>query len=112
MKTAIAFTLLSGAAAFSVQPAFRASTALFNGLGAGGMADTRDPDAFDHEDPRKSIKAAPSFEEYMKLRDGGAPAAPAPVAAAPVAPAPVAPAPVAPAPVAPAAPAASGAPVK
>ena len=36
------------------------------------MFDTRDPDAFDHEDPRKSIKAAPSFEEYLKQRDGAA----------------------------------------
>jgi len=66
------------------------------------MADTRNPDAFEHEDPRKSISAAPSFEEYLKQRDGGgaAPApAPAPVAAAP-APAPAAPAwtPPAPAP--------------
>ena len=25
-----------------------------------------------HEDPRKSISAAPSFEEYLKQRDGGA----------------------------------------
>ena len=81
------------------------------------MFDTRDPDAFVHEDPRKSIAAAPSFEEYLKQRDAGAApaaAAPAPVAAAPApvaaAPAPVAPpAPVA-APPAPAAPA--GAPVK
>ncbi|CAM9311509.1 unnamed protein product [Ascophyllum nodosum] len=38
------------------------------GLGAGGMADTRDPDEMDHEDPRKSVSAAPSFEEYMKMR--------------------------------------------
>jgi len=72
----------------------RAFTALFNGptpLGSGGMADTRDPDAMAHEDARKSISAAPSFEEYLKMRDGGAPAAPAapaPVAAAPVAAAP------------------------
>ena len=33
------------------------------------MFDTRDPEAFEHEDPRKSIKAAPSFEEYLKQRD-------------------------------------------
>uniref|UniRef100_A0A7S3LG08 Uncharacterized protein n=1 Tax=Amphora coffeiformis TaxID=265554 RepID=A0A7S3LG08_9STRA len=67
------------------------TTALFNNgpvLGAGGMADTRDPDAMKHEDPRKSIAEAPSFEEYMKQRagGGGAPApapAPAPPAAAP-----------------------------
>lgn len=33
------------------------------------MADTRDPDAVDNEDPRKSISAAPSFEEYLKSRE-------------------------------------------
>ena len=46
------------------------STALSNGpaIGKGGMADTRDPDAFQHEDPRKSISEAPSFEEYLKMR--------------------------------------------
>jgi hypothetical protein len=32
------------------------------------MADTRDPAAMQHEDPRKSISVAPSFEEYMKQR--------------------------------------------
>ena len=37
--------------------------------GAGGMADTRDPDAKDDADPRKSISAAPSFEEYLKSRE-------------------------------------------
>jgi len=36
--------------------------------GAGGMADTRDPEPQDDEDPRKSISAAPSFEEYLKQR--------------------------------------------
>jgi uncharacterized surface protein with fasciclin (FAS1) repeats len=54
------------------------------------MADTRNPDAYQDEDPRKSISAAPSFEEYLKSREGGAsssavaaaPAA-APAAAAP-----------------------------
>jgi len=60
------------------------------------MADTRDPDANDHEDARKSISAAPSFEEYLKMRDSGAaPAAAAPAAAAPVAAAPAAAAPAA-----------------
>jgi len=51
-------------------------------VGSGGMADTRDPEASDNEDPRKSISAAPSFDEYLKERDGrasatiaGAPAA-------------------------------------
>ena len=81
-----------------------------NNRGSGGMFDTRDPGAFKHEDPRKSIGEAPSFEEYLKQRDGAAAApAAAPVAPAPV---PVAAAPVAPpapaAPVAPAAPAADG----
>ena len=60
------------------------------------MADTRDPEASNNEDPRKSISAAPSFEEYLKQRAGGsssaeiaaAPAAAAPVAAAPAAAAP------------------------
>jgi hypothetical protein len=32
------------------------------------MFDTRDPAAFKHEDPRKSIAEAPSFEEYLKSR--------------------------------------------
>jgi len=85
----IAFSaLVAGAAAFSPQLAGRISTAVYNGahVGSGGMADTRNPDAFEHEDPRKSISAAPSFEEYLKQRDGGAAAAapaPAPAAAAP-----------------------------
>jgi uncharacterized surface protein with fasciclin (FAS1) repeats len=49
------------------------------------MADTRDPAAFADEDPRKSISAAPSFEEYLKQRAGGDAAAPAAAAAAPAA---------------------------
>ena len=60
------------------------------------MADTRDPAAYQDEDPRKSISAAPSFEEYLKQRAaaaGGAPAAAAPAAAAPAAAAPAAAAP-------------------
>jgi len=36
--------------------------------GSGGMYDTRDPEPFEHEDKRKSISAAPSFEEYLKSR--------------------------------------------
>lgn len=32
------------------------------------MFDTRDPEAREDEDPRKSIGEAPSFEEYMKMR--------------------------------------------
>jgi hypothetical protein len=39
-------------------------------LGAGGMSDTRDPGAYSDKDPRKSISSAPSFEEYMKSRQG------------------------------------------
>merc|ERR1719201_3226972 len=38
-------------------------------LGAGGMADTRDPEPFVNEtDKRQSISQAPSFEEYLKSR--------------------------------------------
>ncbi|CAM9745520.1 unnamed protein product [Pylaiella littoralis] len=37
-------------------------------IGSGGMADTRDPAPVKHADPRKSISAAPSFEEYLKSR--------------------------------------------
>jgi len=87
-KVALLAALVVGASAFSPVQKSGISTALFNGptLGSGGMFDTRDPNAFEDEDPRKSISAAPSFEEYMKIRDGGgiAPAAVAPpVAVAP-----------------------------
>ena len=34
------------------------------------MADTRVVDTKEDEDPRKSISAAPSFEEYLKQREG------------------------------------------
>ena len=100
MKLTLALTAIVGASAFSPQLNARQSTALFNGpiRGAGGMADTRDPDALVHEDPRKSISEAPSFEEYLKMRDGGGAAtaaAPAPAPAAAAAPAPVAAAPAA-----------------
>ncbi len=54
------------------------------------MADTRNPDAFTDEDPRKSISAAPSFEEYLKQRAGEGSTAAAPAAAAPAAAAPAA----------------------
>ena len=37
-------------------------------VGSGGMADTRDPAPVNHADPRKSISAAPSFEEYLKSK--------------------------------------------
>jgi len=85
-KVALVAALVGGASAFAPISKVSVSTALFNGLGAGGMADTRDPDALDH-DPRKSISSAPSFEEYLKSRDAApaAPAAAAPAAAAPAA---------------------------
>lgn len=105
---AVVLSAVGTATAFHVAlPASKASsTVLFNSpnLGAGGMADTRDPDAYQDDDPRKSISAAPSFEEYLKMRDsGGGAAATAAPAAAPAAPA-AAPA----APATPAAPAATG----
>jgi len=107
-KVALVAALVGGASAFSPTQKSGVSTALFNGpkVGSGGMMDSRDPDAFAHEDARKSISAAPSFEEYLKMRSGdAAPAAAAPAAAAPVAAAaPAAAAPVAAA----AAPAAGG----
>jgi hypothetical protein len=95
-RLATAAALVAGASSFSPgsyeQPF---STALSDEptMGAGGMADTRDPNELEHDDPRKSISAAPSFEDYLKIRQGGAgdastspaPAAPTPVAAAPVA---------------------------
>eukprot|EP00567_Pseudictyota_dubia_P017351 CAMPEP_0197445744 /NCGR_PEP_ID=MMETSP1175-20131217/10892_1 /TAXON_ID=1003142 /ORGANISM="Triceratium dubium, Strain CCMP147" /LENGTH=258 /DNA_ID=CAMNT_0042976755 /DNA_START=59 /DNA_END=835 /DNA_ORIENTATION=- len=94
LSSAVLLATVASASAFAPQPAFKvSSTALNMEKGAGGMFDTRNPDALEHEDPRKSISAAPSFEEYMKMRDGGgAAAAPAPAAAAPVAAAPAAPA--------------------
>lgn len=85
--------------AFTVLPSSRSSSrsrsnvALMQHIGAGGMADTRNPDAKEDEDPRKSISAAPSFEEYLKQRAGegtttaAAAPAPAPAAAAAAAPA-------------------------
>mmetsp|Transcript_32164 Transcript_32164/g.78147 ORF Transcript_32164/g.78147 Transcript_32164/m.78147 type:complete len:265 (+) Transcript_32164:137-931(+) len=97
-QVALIAALVGSASAFTPVSQQGVSTALFNGLGAGGMADTRDPDALDHDDPRKSISAAPSFEEYLKLRDSGggaAPAAAAPAAAAPAVAAPAAAAPAA-----------------
>jgi len=94
MKLLLSLALVSTACAFTAPNVIRQSTAL-NQLGSGGMADTRDPEASDNEDPRKSISAAPSFEEYLKQRDAGASsatiaAAPAAAAAAPAAAAPAA----------------------
>ncbi|KAL3817267.1 hypothetical protein ACHAXA_007121 [Cyclostephanos tholiformis] len=97
MKLFLSLALVSGAASFAPMPVVHSSTALGqHKLGSGGMADTRDPDTYVDEDPRKSISAAPSFEEYLKQRAaaaGGAPAATA--AAAPAAPVASAAAPVA-----------------
>lgn len=90
MKLALSFALISGVAAFAPTAQIARSTTILgqHKLGSGGMADTRDPEAYQDSDPRKSISAAPSFEEYLKQRaaaTGGAPAAAAPAAAAPVA---------------------------
>eukprot|EP00956_Cyclotella_meneghiniana_P019343 scaffold33090_cov38-Cyclotella_meneghiniana.AAC.8 len=91
MKLVIVSALFASAAAFTPAAQFGRTTALNQHIGSGGMADTRNPDAYQDEDPRKSISAAPSFEEYLKSRGGGgaAPAAAAP-AAAPAAAAPAA----------------------
>lgn len=91
---ATALLLSSNVGAFTVLSSRSSSSrsnnvALMQHIGAGGMADTRNPDAKEDEDPRKSISAAPSFEEYLKQRagEGTTAAAPAPApAAAPAAP--------------------------
>lgn len=71
-RLALAALLLSSynVDAFTVQGPGGSSRAvtLNQHIGAGGMADTRDPEAYNDEDPRKSISAAPSFEEYLKQR--------------------------------------------
>ncbi|KAL3805162.1 hypothetical protein ACHAWO_000697 [Cyclotella atomus] len=97
MKLVLVSTLVASAAAFSPAAQFGRTTALNQHIGSGGMADTRNPDAYQDEDPRKSISAAPSFEEYLKQRAGGGGAAPAAAApaAAPAAAAPAAAAPAA-----------------
>ena len=89
-NVALAALLLSSSAdSFTVSPNRSTNVALNQHIGSGGMADTRNPDAIaNHEDPRKSISAAPSFEEYLKQRAGegttaAAAPAPAPAAAAP-----------------------------
>ncbi len=92
-RLALAALLLSSynVDAFTVSTQRSTNVALNQHIGSGGMADTRNPDAFTDEDPRKSISAAPSFEEYLKQRanEGSTAAvaadpapAPAPVAAA------------------------------
>jgi hypothetical protein len=83
MKLVIVSALAASAAAFTPAAQFGRTSALNQHIGSGGMADTRNPDAYQDEDPRKSISAAPSFEEYLKQRAGGGGAAPA--AAAPAA---------------------------
>jgi hypothetical protein len=98
--TVAAFAVPIPVLGFVTRPAFmsRCETFLYNEkptLGAGGMADTRDPDALEHEDPRKSISAAPSFEEYLKIRDSGGGVTESASVHAATAHAPVAPAPVA-----------------
>lgn len=66
--------LVASASAFAPAPAINRNMALYSGgdgepeIGAGGMADTRNPDTYEDEDPRKSISEAPSFEEYLKSR--------------------------------------------
>jgi len=68
-KLAIIAALFGSAAAFTPASPVRTNTAISQHIGSGGMADTRDPDTKDDEDPRKSISAAPSFEEYLKQRE-------------------------------------------
>ena len=64
--------LFVGANAFTPAATFSRGSVVVNSeppnLGAGGMADTRDPEEYQDNDPRKSISAAPSFEEYLKQR--------------------------------------------
>ncbi|KAL7464903.1 hypothetical protein ACHAXS_005227 [Conticribra weissflogii] len=69
-KVAVLAALVASANAFAPSAGVVRSTAIFNGpeIGAGGMADTRNPETYVDEDPRKSISAAPSFEEYLKQR--------------------------------------------
>eukprot|EP01082_Thalassiosira_pseudonana_P009215 g8382.t2 g8382 contig29:390848-391976(+) len=83
----VALSLIASASAFAPSAQLSRTSALNQHIGSGGMADTRNPEASVNEDPRKSISAAPSFEEYLKQRaaQDGAPAAAAPVAAAPAA---------------------------
>mmetsp|Transcript_46120 Transcript_46120/g.113147 ORF Transcript_46120/g.113147 Transcript_46120/m.113147 type:complete len:81 (+) Transcript_46120:16-258(+) len=72
-KLIVIAAIMASASAFAPAPAFnRLSTAVRAEeepkKGSGGMYDTRDPEEFVDEDARKSISAAPSFEEYMKQR--------------------------------------------
>jgi hypothetical protein len=67
-KLAIISALVASASAFAPATQFTRTTAIHQEIGKGGMADTRDPEPYKDEDPRKSISAAPSFEEYLKQR--------------------------------------------
>mmetsp|Transcript_100234 Transcript_100234/g.139306 ORF Transcript_100234/g.139306 Transcript_100234/m.139306 type:complete len:88 (-) Transcript_100234:52-315(-) len=78
-KLVAALALLATTSAFAPAPAFRKSTAVFNGkaewenaaeLGwsMGGEDYTRDVQPQEHEDSRKSIHEGESFEEYMRNR--------------------------------------------
>jgi hypothetical protein len=67
-KLAVIAALVASASAFAPSTQIIRSTAIHQELGKGGMADTRDPEPYQDEDPRKSISAAPSFEEYLKQR--------------------------------------------
>lgn len=67
-KLAVIAALVASASAFAPSTQITRSTAIGQHIGAGGMADTRNPEPKDDEDPRKSISAAPSFEEYLKQR--------------------------------------------
>lgn len=81
-KMVVLAALVAGASAFSpAKPAF-ASSALFNqktdwnsaaelGWSMGGEDYTREVKTQKHDDARKSIHEAPSFEEYMKQRQSG-----------------------------------------
>ena len=67
-KLVVIAALVASASAFAPSAQITRSTAIFQEIGKGGMADTRDPEEYKDEDPRKSISAAPSFEEYLKQR--------------------------------------------
>ncbi|GKY99117.1 hypothetical protein MPSEU_000867200 [Mayamaea pseudoterrestris] len=82
-KLIILAAIVASASAFSpaAKPAFTTSMAGKKvgwedaaelGWSMGGEDYTRDlPKEVQHEDPRKAIPDAPSFEEYMKMRSSG-----------------------------------------